>query len=360
MDRMVQLIVAVVIIIIAIVVFAAVVSFAPQQEENVKIGAILPLSGPLSGVGEVVLEGMLLAREDINKNGGINGITVEIVIEDTQSDPASVIKAFRKLSDVDGIDIMTTATSSHSLVAKPLAEENHVLLFAGAAHPDITKNSNFVFRHSNVIDEDATTLSDALDKNNYTSVGIIYVNDDWGTGFETVLRSILEENNIKIVSEKHLREDTDFRTQLTKIMSASPEAIVDISAGPPAGLIIKQLRELGFEGDIYTSVGFVLTPDAKEIAGDSISGVFYQNYHSNPEFVSSYTERFDKDPSGFSESGYTTIEIIAAAIRNTKSGNSSVLADHIRNMGEFHGRYATVIVEQDGDIPLKTFVEQYE
>lgn len=328
-----------------------------QRPEEIKIGLILPLTGPLSSLGNSLHNSLLLAADDVNEKNMLGGKKISIISEDTQSDPRNAVEAYNKLRNIDNAKVFLSVTSGHVLAIKPLTERDHVLFFGSAAHPDVTKNSSLIFRHANTAQEDARTLADAILKNNYTKVGIIHINDDWGISTESILRGLLEARNITVISEKHEQRDTDFRTQLTKL--SQTDAIVDISAGTSAGLIIKQTKELGYSRDFYSGVGFSLTPDAAEIAGDAANGIFYQEYPIHPEFERKYRDRFGKSPAKFSQTVYTLAELTSHAIRQTESADPETLAAYIKSLKHFNGTYESVIIMESGEIPLSTFIKRY-
>ena len=298
-----------------------------------------------------------MAADDLNENS-TNGKKIRVIIEDTQSDPRNAVEAYNKLRNIDNAQVFLSVTSGHVLAVKPLTERDRVLFFGSAAHPDVTKNSSLIFRHANTAQEDARTLADAILKNNYTKVGIIHINDDWGISTEIILRDLLEEKGVTVFSEKHEQRDTDFRTQLTKLSDA--DAIVDISAGSSAGLIIKQFREIGYSGDFYSGVGFSLTPDAAEIADSAAKGILYQEYSIHPEFEKRYKERYGKIPAKFSQTVYTLAELLTYSINKTGSTSPETLANYMKNLGVFNGTYESIIIMESGEIPLSTFMKRYE
>ena len=83
-------------VIVVVAVLAAIFIFKFRKEESIKIGAILSLSGPAGFYGKEVRDGMLLAAQEINSRGGINGREIELIIEDSKTNPEEGKKAFNK------------------------------------------------------------------------------------------------------------------------------------------------------------------------------------------------------------------------------------------------------------------------
>ena len=87
-------------------------------------------------------------------------------------------------------------------------------------------------------------------------MGIIYLNDDWGVVFNKKFQQMLRDSNplIEIKSESHLPKDTDMRTQILKIVNGKPDLVLIASFGPASGIIVKQLKEMNYSGDIFMNI----------------------------------------------------------------------------------------------------------
>lgn len=335
----------------------------PTPKEPIKIGIMYGLTGPVASLGEQMRDGAILAVDEINKNGGINGRDIELLIEDHQFDTKTAVSAFQKLTDINKVNIIHTVGSAVALALKPLAESKKILLFADASHPKITQDSSLTLRHSNIASSDALTLAEAVAKEQPKKVGLVYINDDWGiifrSEFEKYIKNLLP--GVEIWVESHNQKEIDFRTQLIKINSFNPDAVVVSSFGPAPGLIIKQLRDLKFTGKIFANNGIVLSSDAQKILGeDGLRGIYYQSYPELPEaFKNLYQKKFSSKPEIFSMYVFTDFEILASAIKNV-GPNPEKMARFIRGLGTFNGTYETVEISSQGDIIIPTIVKVWE
>ena len=169
-----------------------------------------------------------LAVDEINEAGGINGRTLEFIVEDSQCSAGSASSWYNKLTDVDGVKIILGTTCSVGMLGvAPLAEEDGVVLFSGSAsHPDIANTGDYIFR---------TAMSDA-------QVGIDTGNVMWADGIRR-LATITEATDYaedvrrtsvaqfrkrggQIVGEERYTSDVfDFRTQLRKLLGTNPDAL---------------------------------------------------------------------------------------------------------------------------------------
>ena len=120
-----------------------------KNEENIiKIGAIVPLTGPFASYGEPVKNGMLLAVDEINNNGGVKGKKIKLIIEDDAGNPTTAVNAFEKLAGTDKVPmILGPLSSGCSMATAPVAEKNKVVqLSTLAGIPDLSKAGDYIFR----------------------------------------------------------------------------------------------------------------------------------------------------------------------------------------------------------------------
>ena len=106
------------------------------------------LTGAGESYGTVANQAKLMAADEINAAGGINGRRLELVVEDSQCSAQGAVAAYRKLTSVEGIRIILgTSCSGAMLGAAPLAEDDGVILFSGlASSPDIATAGDYIFR----------------------------------------------------------------------------------------------------------------------------------------------------------------------------------------------------------------------
>lgn len=120
----------------------------PKVSEPIRIGAIDPQTGPFAAYGEPVKEGMLLAVDEINAKGGINGRKIELLLEDDAGDPKNAVNAFTKLATVSKVPIIIGPLSSGaSMATAPLANQYKVVELATLAGTiNLTNAGDYVFR----------------------------------------------------------------------------------------------------------------------------------------------------------------------------------------------------------------------
>ena len=262
--------------ILALAVLACSSSSGGQQAASFRIGVMESLTGAGVTYGTVANQAKQMAADEINAAGGINGRRLEFVVEDSQCSAKGAITAYNKLTNVDGVKIILgTSCSSAMLGAAPLAEADGVILFSGlASNPDIANAGDYIFRTQISDIQVGTDTGNTLWADGVRDLATITEATDYAEGVRRTSVAQFEKRGGRVVAEERYSSDvTDFRSQLGKLFSANPNALHLASQSEfAAGTIIKQARELGYEGPIYAETVSVGTT-ALEIAGDAATGM---------------------------------------------------------------------------------------
>ena len=247
-----------------------------DEDGTFRIGVMESLTGPGETYGTVANQAKQMAVDEINEAGGINGRMLELVVEDSKCSAQDAITAYKKLTDVDGVKIILgTSCSGAMLGAAPLAEEDGVVMFSGlATNPDIAEAGDYIFRTSMSDAQLGIDTGNLLWADGIRTLATINEVTDYAEGVRRESVAQFEKRGGQVVGEERYPSDTtDFRSQLTKLINANPDALhVAAQAEFAGGTIVKQARELGFDGPIYSDV-VVVGATALEIAGDAATGV---------------------------------------------------------------------------------------
>ena len=308
-------------------VLALVVTACGGEEAPFKIGVMESVTGPGETYGNVAVEAKQMAVDEINEAGGIDGRMLELIVEDSKCSAQDSITAYRKLTDVDDVKIILgTSCSGAMLGAAPLAESDGVVLFSGlATNPDIAAAGDYIFR---------TAMSDAqlgIDTGNVMwadgarTLATITEATDYAEGVRRTSVAQFEKRGGELVAEERYASDvTDFRSQLTKLMGANPDAIhVAAQSEFAGGTIVKQLRELGYDGLLYSEV-VPVGATALEIAGESATGLKAVTADLDPannkarEVLANFKKRYDYVTlAWYLGSAYDNVYITAECLKET-------------------------------------------
>ena len=241
-----------------------------------RIGVMESLTGAGETYGTVAHQAKTMAMDEINAAGGINGRGLELVVEDSKCSAQDAINAYNKLTDVDGVKIILgTSCSGAMLGVAPLAEADGVVLFSGlASNPDIADAGDYIFRTQISDIEVGIRTGDVLWTDGIRALATITEETDYAEGVRRTSVTQFEKNGGRVIAaERYAPDTTDYRSQLTKLFGASPDALhIAPQSEFAAGTIVKQARELGYQGPIYGETITVGTT-ALEIAGDAATGV---------------------------------------------------------------------------------------
>ena len=245
-------------------------------DEPYRIGVMESVTGPGETYGNVAVQAKQMAVEEINAAGGVNGRMIELIVEDEKCNAQDAITAYRKLTDVDGVKIILgTSCSGAMLGAAPLAEEEGVVMFSGlATNPDIANAGDYIFRTSMSDAQVGIDTGNVLWADGIRTLATITEATDYAEGVRRTSVEQFEKRGGQIVAEERYASDvTDFRSQLTKLLNANPDGLhVAAQSEFTGGTIVKQARELGYGGPIYSDIVPIGTT-ALEIAGDAATGM---------------------------------------------------------------------------------------
>ncbi len=335
-----------------------------KQPEEIKIGAILPLTGLAAPFGQWMSQGEKLAVEEINDKGGINGKLIKLIIEDGAGDPKTSVAAYKKVVESEKAKIIITTLSPVSLTLIPLVDKDNVLLFANAAHPGITGKSGFVFRHSNTADKEAEIIGKfILSKSELRKITSCILNDDFGISFrEELVKSIKGRRNLNGILFE--RGKTDFRTIVQKVITDKPDIVVCVGYPKQLGLLTKRLREYKYKGTIITNMSFN-SPDAINTAGEAAKGIYYTDFDldsNNPDYIKlsrKYKEKFGGTLPFWTLSDFNTIKLIVRAVSEV-GYDPEKISKFLKNLKRFESTGEIVSITSNGDIIPKMKISQYK
>lgn len=323
----------------------------PLKKPPYKIGAIFPLTGPVAVAGEFVRTGLLLAVDEVNKQGGINGIPLELVIEDDACDPKKAVTSFQKLAEVDNVPaIIGPFCSGSALATAPLANEKKVIeITSGAATPLLTSAGDYVFRVSPSDNFQATFMAEQIGTR-HQRLAILYLQNQQATDME---EAFLKSFVGKITAIESFSEgDIDIKSQLEKIAKSEPEALLVLVFPAQYSFVTKQIVELGIDLPLYASHTFE-TPESLKLGAQAERYKYsIQSYNTsllpNHEFIAAYKDRFNKTPSIWSMYTYDAVLVLAEALKQCPQ-DSFCIKDRLYALKGYNGVSGFASFDQNGD-----------
>jgi branched-chain amino acid transport system substrate-binding protein len=250
-----------------------------KGKEPIKIGALFALSGPAAAIGmptKLVAE-MVVAK--INKEGGINGRPLELVIGDTESDAAKAATIAKKFIYQDKVAAIIGPTRTDSgMAVKKIVEEAGMPTFMTVGGDPVIMGGekfgsyNFVFKSPQRSSIAVKRLFSYLKSKDIKTIGLITATDGFGKDGLHWLEKLAPEYGLEIVAKESFGpQDTDMTAQLTKIKNAKPQAIICWTIGPAGAIVSKNKAQLGVDIPLFQCHGL---PDPKyiELAGKAAEG----------------------------------------------------------------------------------------
>lgn len=339
---------SVLVAIVAVVVVAAVAAsagflFLSQQRlgaSEVKIGALVPLTGPFAVYGSYTLDGMRFAVDELNARGGVLGARVVLVEADEKNDAKEAVAIFKRMAEVDRVTaVVGTISSGIGAVLSAEAEQAKVPLFlvAAGSHTILTKESRYTFRTClPPAPTNGELLANFVRDKGYKRVGVVIASYEWGFAIRDVLDQRLKQlQGVQYQIEEAPLGETDFTTVLRKLQPLQPEVMILTGHPPGFPTITKQAIELGFQSAYY--IASVQPPELMlRGVGDIGLGKLVTTTCVNSEapeykqlaekFYQKYGKFFDHN----AVTGYVTVMMIADAVEKTRSVDPVTVANHIR------------------------------
>lgn len=332
----------------------------PQVEDKsgeIAIGVVLPLTGQLASTGERMKQGLELALNEIN-SVQLSDTKLKFIIEDDTSTPEDAAVAFNKLIHEDDVSVIIgPATSSATRAAFPVAQENQVVAISPTSGArGLSAIGDFVFRiplATNIVALKGVEATYA--KLNYQRVATMYNEIDlFSRDRDTALREAFTAIGVEVLTTEVFQSDaTDFSAQLSQIKALEPDAIF-VSALPPekAGILI-QAHALDITAPIImsslTSVDVKAAGAAAEGAITFIGWLSTDDTPGNQAFVQNYNMTYGMTPDVFAVASYTSVYILAEAIKNAQATDAVSIRNALANISDFDTVFGKFSFNTDGD-----------
>jgi branched-chain amino acid transport system substrate-binding protein len=267
------------------------------EKKTPKMGTVLRLSiGAEHGIP--AKRGVLMAVEEFNKAGGINGVPVELVVEDEKDSPTTGVNAVQKLINVDKVIAMVgPMTSGASSAAAKTAEDAKVVLVTPTATtPKLSGIGQYVYRACSRIDHQSEAMTKYIaEKLKPKTVAILYSNEPYGKGCAEAFGKDFAKVGIQVVAtEAFNRGSRDFKSELTKIKEKNPDLLFIPGYTPETAPAAAQARQLGLNQKIIGVYGD-MDPEYAKLAGPAaeghlINGEYDEDYDTpkNKKFREAY------------------------------------------------------------------------
>lgn len=334
---------------------------ADDGQEKIRIGAISPVTGDRAEAGQSVWRSFQIAADDINAKGGVLGKQIEIVLEDSKGDAKEAVELTKKLADDDTIcAVLGPMTSAEAIACAPVFDEYELVEMAPvASNNQYATMSPYSFTLAGrqsaempyFVEKCLAGYCDAK------SIGVIWVNDDWGVSSIESMKEACEQLDIEVTAAESFNAgEKDFTAVLTKIRQTNPEVLVLATQAAEGSLILNQVKAMGWEIPTV-GVGAMYSDQVILLAGDMAEGLiapscFFLSEDDAPAW--DYATRFS-DAAGFYPTvhgplSYDSVVVLCAAIEKAGSTDRKAIRDALMEISGVEGLAGSYQFTEDGDI----------
>lgn len=300
-----------------------------RANADINIGVLMSVTGPAASIGNADKNGVSFGPAEIA------GQKVNYIAVDEASDTTAAVTGLKKLIQESNIDVLigpTTTPSAFAIV--DTAAEAKVPMIAmvptNALVSPVDAKRRWVFKTTPNDEHEATPLFENMKKTGVKRLAVIGFGDPYGEAWSRVAAEFAKRGGIEIVAdEKYARTDTTVVGQVLKIVAAKPDAVLIAASAAPAALPVLQLREKGYRGALYGTLGATFG-DFRKLTGSRGDGIFvplspavgadsfpdsYPAKKAALEFIAKYEGKFGPDSRNiFAGSGYDAVILIAHAV----------------------------------------------
>ena len=255
---------------VPIIIFCATVFFAgiidAADKNTFKIGFVGGLTGKSSDLGIQGRSGVMLAVEEINQQGGINGRPLQLITKDDKQDPQIALKVDRELIDEGVVVIIGHMTSAMTEVALPLINEKKVLMINPAASTNkLSGIDDYFLRVINPGIQLTNLEADYASRNlKLRRMATVYdlSNRAFSEEYAANFKSEFERLGGKVVSTDSFRagHDVSFKNLAKKILKARPDGLLIVAGAVDTAMLCQHVRMAGSKMPILMSL-WAQTPD---------------------------------------------------------------------------------------------------
>ncbi|SFH27311.1 MULTISPECIES: branched-chain amino acid ABC transporter substrate-binding protein [Cryobacterium] len=306
-----------------------------EETGTVKLAMVVPISGSSAPTGEYMANAAQLAVDEINEAGGVlDGRQLELLVEDEACDAQQGVASANKAVSAGAVVSVGGYCSGATLPQLPIFEEANVPMIIPAANSQDLVNQGLknVFLVNGTGNQQSTAALEYMLKTGVASVALVDDNDSYSADITAETARLIEEDGTVTLAlgTSVTPGESDYSAAVRDIMNAAPELVYWTGYYQEGGLIINQLRNSGFEGDIMVADGSV-DGSISEIAGAGAEGVLAtmtqtpDTLEGGGDWIASYEEAFGSAPGPFSLQSYDAVRVAAHAIDEAGSTDGDAI-----------------------------------
>ena len=334
---------------------AIIITAGFSASAQIKIGAVLSVTGPASFLGDPEKKTLEMYVDDINAKGGVGGQKLQLIVYDDGGDANNARTFATRLVEEDKIDAMVGGTSTGSTLAMiPVFEDAQIPFISLAGAIQIVEPvRKWVFKTPHTDKMACEKIFGDLKQRRLTTIAIISSTDAFGKSMRDQCVAVASNWGITVAyEESYGPRDSDMTPQLTNIRNkAGVQAIVNPGFGQGPAIVTRNYRQLGINLPLYESHG-VASKQFIELAGPAAEGVrlpaaallvadkLADNDPQKPVVVAysrAYQQKTGQAVSTFGGHAYDGLMILVQAMQRAKSADKAKVRDEIEKTKGYVG-----------------------
>jgi len=324
----------------------------------IRVGEFASLTGKESAFGQSSHKGTDLAVQELNAAGGLLGKQIQLLTEDTQSKAGESQTVVNKLVSRDGVvAVLGEVASGRSLEAAPVCQGAGVpMISPSSTNPDVTKTGDYIFRVCFIDPFQGTVMANFASRTLKARKVAVFTDakSDYSKGLAKFFKQQHQKNGGEIVVELDFNGgDSDFKSQLTTIKAAEPDAVFIPAYYTDVALICMQAKQLGLNVPLFGGDGWE-SDKLVEIGKDAVEGHYFStHYHpdvsstKSKAFVAAFQKRYGSAPDAMAALGYDSMMILADAVKRAGSVEGPKLKAALAATKGFDGVTGMTTIDAD-------------
>jgi len=306
--------------------FTGCASSKGDSSDVIYIGTSFPMSGSVAADGNLIVDAIQLAVDQVNAEGGISGKMVELVKEDDEATPTSASAIANKfVENKDILGVVTSYNSSCCLAQVPIYEEAGLTAISPVAtSPALTGISDYFYRTAPSDAYVGKVGADLCQKLGWKSVALLYENDDYGMGISKEFEAQASTIGIDIATTQTFvyGETVDFGTILTTVKDSGADGMFVCGLVTETGLLCEQKASYGCENIPVAGANGLYSPAIFEY-GDAVDGIYVIGEFSAEDssevvqkFVQDYKAKYEEEPGNWAALAYDATMVLLESMKN--------------------------------------------
>lgn len=325
---------------------------------EILVGEYGSMTGSESTFGVSTHKGILMALDEVNKAGGVNGKKIQLKNYDDQGQAAEAVTIVTKLITQDKVSlILGEVASSRSIAAGAIAQQYKIpMVSPSSTNPKVTQIGDHIFRVCFIDPFQGAVMARFAINNLKLKRAAVFrdIKADYSVGLANFFVDEYKKLGGEVLADvSYASGDMDFKSQLTSIKGKNPDVLFVPGYYTEVGLIARQARELGLKAVLLGGDGWD-SEKLTDIGGSAVEGGYFSNHYSHEDqspvvqnFVAQFKARYGEVPSGLAAQGYDAAMVAVDAMKRAKDSSPKAYRDALAETKNFQGVTGMITINEE-------------